>query len=131
MTENSPRKTILVVDDDEHLRLLTQTALRHFGYSVITAVSGQQALARLAMTKVDLMIVDVNLTDDMDGIDLLKQIRAQSATADLPVMILSAHSQYSEVARGLEAGAEHYMTKPFEISEITRNVRRILASREE
>lgn len=122
------RKTILVVDDDEHLRLLTLTALRHAGYSVLAEASGQQALSRLAVTQVDMVVVDIDLDDVMDGVDFIKRIKANPVTAALPVMILSGHTQYSEIARGLEAGAVHYMTKPYEVSQIIRNVRKILAS---
>jgi DNA-binding response OmpR family regulator len=130
MTDKSARKTILVVDDDEHLRLLCQTCLRYAEYSVVTAVSAQQALARLAASKVDLVILDVDLNDRLDGVDVLKRIKADPATAHLPVMILSAHNQQTEIERGVEAGADYYMTKPYEVSEIIANVRRILAAHE-
>ena len=131
MAESINRKTILVVEDDQRLRQLSSTCLLRAGYDVLTAENAPQALAHLAASKIDLALLDIDLAAELDGIDVLKHIRAEPATAQLPVMILSGNTRFAEIQRGVDAGADHYMTKPYKVSEMLENVRRILEPGEE
>jgi len=126
MAESINRKTILVVEDDQRLRQLSSTWLRSAGYDVLTAENAPAALAHLAASKIDLALLDIDLSAELDGIDVLKHIRAEPATAKLPVMILSGNTRFEEIQRGVDAGADHYMTKPYEMTEMLANVRLIL-----
>ena len=130
MPENVSPKTILVVDDEERLRRISSACLSHEGYSVLTAANAPEALRHLAAAKVDLVLLDIDLSAELDGIDVLKHIRADPATAKLPVMILSGQTQSSEIRRGVEAGADHYMMKPYQITDVLANVQRILEPHE-
>ena len=127
MAESINGKTVLVVDDDTRLLQIASTCLRHAGYNVLTAENAQQALAHLAASKIDLVLLDIDLASEMDGIDVLKHIRAEPDIAQLPVMILSGNTRFADIQRGADAGADHYMTKPYQLLEMLENVRLILA----
>jgi DNA-binding response OmpR family regulator len=111
MTE--PRtKSILVIDDDPSLQDLVKTMLSRFDYRVITALTVAQGVAVLRSGALpDLVLLDLMLPD-VDGFELLRQIRATRAFDALPVIILSSMADPVEIKRGLELGADRYVTKP-------------------
>ena len=130
MAVNLTNNTILVVDDDEPLRRISLICLCQAGYSVLTAANAPQALTHLAAANIDLVLLDIDLCAELDGIDILKHIRDTPATAQLPVMILSGQTAFSEIRRGAAAGADHYMAKPYLVADVLSNVRRILEPHE-
>jgi len=105
-------RQILVVDDQPDLRLLIRMTLRALG-EVGQAASADAALARLAESVPDLLILDVWLGEGISGLELCRQLKDAPATAGIKIMLLSACGQQSDVAAGMAAGADHYMVKPF------------------
>jgi two-component system phosphate regulon response regulator PhoB len=105
-------RRILVVDDQPDLRLLIRLSLRSLG-EVAQASSAEAALAQLAQSVPDLLILDVWLGEGISGLELCRKLKDLPATAGMKIMLLSACGQQSDVAAGLAAGADHYMVKPF------------------
>lgn len=103
---------ILVVDDQADLRLLIRLSLRTLG-DITQASSADGALAQLAASKPDLLILDVWLGEGISGLALCRQLRQDPALAGLKIMLLSACGQQSDIATGLAAGADDYVVKPF------------------
>jgi two-component system, OmpR family, response regulator MtrA len=110
---------ILVVEDDASIRELTERGLRNAGFEVLTAATGDDGLARFRADRPDAVVLDVMLPG-MDGLEVCKAIRAASA---VPVVMLTARSDTLDVVVGLEAGADDYVTKPFEMAELIARVR--------
>ncbi len=113
---------VLVVDDDADIRLLLRELLERAGYSVDEAEDGRQALRQLYTTPPALVILDVTMPD-MDGYETLERIRDLS---DVPVVMLTARSQELEKVRGLSAGADDYVAKPFGRQELLARVQALL-----
>lgn len=105
------KKRILAVDDDATALNALRQILTQKGYEVLTAPEGDAALAILAQESFDLAILDVGLPG-MSGFDLCRQIRANAATQDLPVIFLTAKSLLMDMAEGEDAGSDLYLIKP-------------------
>ena len=104
---------ILVVDDDADIRSLIRMTLESYGYSVREASDGHHALEALEEHAPDAMVLDV-MMPRMDGLQLVNELKADPATATIPVILLSAKAQADDVRAGIDAGADAYVTKPFE-----------------
>jgi CheY-like chemotaxis protein/tRNA A-37 threonylcarbamoyl transferase component Bud32 len=104
---------VLVVDDDEGNRDVLGRRLQREGYAVVVAAGGHEALALMAQGPVDVVLLDV-LMPDLDGLAVLKRLKADPATHDVPVIMISALDELSAIARCIEAGAVDYLPKPFE-----------------
>ena len=113
---------ILAVDDDWNMLNFVSSELRQTGYEVIEACSGEQALARLKSTSVDLAVVDI-MMPGIDGFELT-QILHQEYT--LPVILLTARHHIEDKERGFLAGSDDYLVKPFESKELLYRVKAIL-----
>jgi two-component system, sensor histidine kinase and response regulator len=111
LRSGTPR--IMVVDDHEGLRRLLSMVLQRAGYQIITCDDGPEALALLRTCTIDLMLLDLQLPQ-MDGYEVLAAVRANPNTADLPVIFLTANGETDQIVRGLQSGANDYVTKPFE-----------------
>lgn len=114
---------VLVVEDENDIRELLQLHLKREGHQVLEAPSAEKALALLA-SPVDLCLVDWMLPET-SGLELIRAIRS-SHGAQLPVLMLTARVEPSDVVAGLEAGADDYVTKPFEIPVVLARVRALL-----
>ncbi|MGH8866613.1 MAG: response regulator transcription factor [Actinomycetes bacterium] len=110
---------VLVVEDDDRIRAVLRMALEDEGYDVAEAPSGESALTQLQARPADLMIVDLML-GELDGLTCIREVRR---TRDLPIVIVSAHDDSHDIVAGLEAGADDYVTKPFQVKEITARIR--------
>jgi DNA-binding response OmpR family regulator len=110
---------LLVVEDDDRIRSVLRLALEDEGYQVSEATSGEAALRQLRTGPVDMMIVDLML-GEMDGFTCIRDIRKIS---DIPIIIISARADTHDIVAGLEAGADDYVTKPFQIKEVTARLR--------
>ncbi len=110
---------VLVVDDDMALSRALAINLKARGYDVATAASGRQALDALARVHPDVVILDLGLPD-LDGIEVLHGIRGWNA---VPVVVLSARTTSDEKVEALDAGADDYVTKPFEMNELLARLR--------
>lgn len=116
-------KRILLVDDEPKITSALLMLFEQAGYEVVVAHTGQQALAKLA-TMPDLMVLDVMLPD-VDGFAVCQQVRQDSAVY-LPILMLTAKDALPDKVTGLELGADVYLTKPFEPSELLAQVRALL-----
>jgi CheY-like chemotaxis protein/cellulose synthase/poly-beta-1,6-N-acetylglucosamine synthase-like glycosyltransferase len=114
--------SVLVVDDDEMILAIVRSALEREGISVTTAVDGAEALDRLALDLPNLVISDVNMPE-VDGLELLRRVRATPRTRAVPVLLLTTRSETGDVVEGLALGADDYLTKPFAVPELLARVR--------
>lgn len=118
--------TILVAEDNPvYIRILTFVLSKN-GHTVITATHGGEALACLAETPVDLIVADINMPE-MDGVTLLKHLRAHDLYKKLPVMVLTASGQDEDYLIAREAGADEVLTKPASSRQLLEVVDRVLA----
>ncbi len=117
--------TILVVDDDTDILTLVKRCLEDHGHEVATAGTGAEALALNADQDFDLAIIDLRLPD-LDGMILVKQF---STRLGLPVLVLSGLGETQQRIRGLEEGADDYITKPFEPDELAARIEAVLRAR--
>ena len=123
MTENQfSNRRILVVDDEERMVRFIRLNLEQDGFEVIEAYAGQQAMDKLRQTLPDLVLLDVMLPD-FDGFEVLRLIRENN---DVPVIMLTAKAEEDDRVKGLELGADDYITKPFSPRELTSRVRAVL-----
>jgi len=118
----TPRPRVLVVDDDEDIRILLRELLERAGFTVDEAEDGRSALRRFHATPPALVILDVTMPE-LDGYQTLERIRDLS---DAPVLMLTARSQELEKVRGLTAGADDYVAKPFGRQELLARVQALL-----
>jgi DNA-binding response OmpR family regulator len=116
---------VLVADDDVWILRMVATVLEKRGYSVETAVDGEDALARALARTPDLLITDV-MMPKMDGWSLVRQLRAHAELAMLPVIFLTALSSEDDRIRGFRLGADDYVTKPFRFEELDLRVAKTL-----
>ena len=107
-----PGERILVVDDERDILELIRFNLERDGFEVHTVDSGEAALAQAARLKPDLMVLDLMLPG-VDGTEVCRRIRENRATREIPVIMLTAKSEDADIVRGLEIGADDYVTKPF------------------
>ena len=114
---------ILIVDDDDAIRDLIKEILTAQGHVFAVASSGAEALALVAKTRFDLVILDRNMPR-MSGLDVLRTLRASPATAKLKVLICTAAGMLSEVDEAFSAGATDYIVKPLEFAKLTAKVTR-------
>ncbi|MFU8780370.1 MAG: response regulator transcription factor [Kiritimatiellia bacterium] len=119
------QQTILVVEDEEDIRTLIVYNLKREGFAVADVESGEEALAYLKKHSVDLVLLDIMLPE-MDGLAVCRQIRADSKHKGVPVMIVTAKGEETEVVVGLELGADDYLCKPFKTRELVARVRALL-----
>ena len=125
---DSPRPVILVADDDADILSLVAFRLERAGYDVVPASDGEEAL-RLAVERTpDLAVLDV-MMPKLDGYEVTARLRSHEATRRMPVILLTARVQESDVARGFEAGADDYIKKPFSPQELRARVQAILGRR--
>lgn len=118
----STKPTILVVDDEQDILDLIAYNLEKEGYVVRKAVTGEAAAEQLAKAAPDLVLLDVMLPG-MSGIDLCKRIKSQEKTRQIPVILLTARSEETDVVVGLELGADDYITKPFRTRELLARIK--------
>ena len=115
-------RTILVADDDPHIRELLVFALTRAGLDTLEAGNGEAALAAVAQDAPDLIVLDINMPR-MDGIEVCRRLRA---AGDLPILFLSSRDDEIDRVLGIELGADDYVTKPFSPREVVARVMAIL-----
>jgi len=122
MDDNLKNKTILVVDDEERMARFIRLNLEHDGFQVVEAYRGMQALQQYRDSLPDLVLLDV-MMPDIDGFEVLSMLREIS---NVPVIMLTAKGEEDDRVRGLELGADDYVTKPFSPRELVSRVRAVL-----
>lgn len=120
------KKTVLLVDDSATNNLLLQVVLEQNGFAVEVAFSGKEALKALNKKKIDAVLLDL-MMPQMSGFEVLEAIRGNEATANLPVLIVSADSEQADEDKAIAMGANHYFEKPLQLNEIVEKVKSILA----
>ena len=117
---------VLIVDDDPVIQLLLRVNMEMEGFDVVTAADGEEGLRLANDTRPDIMLLDV-MMPKLDGFEVLKQIRIREETRELPVILLSAKATARDEHAGLTAGANEYMTKPFDPPDLIERVKKLLA----
>ncbi len=120
----SPR--VLVVEDEDNIALALEFLVLREGYLHDRIASGAQALPRIRHTRPDLVLLDVMLPE-VSGYDICRGIRTDPALADIKVLMMTARGSAMERQRGLDIGADGFITKPFELQHLRAEVRRLLA----
>ena len=124
------KKKILVVDDEDDILQFLELVLREKGYDVVTAAGGQDALTRAQIEKPDLVLLDI-MMPQMDGWEVLKLLRVDDETSQIPVAMLSARTEAKDRVQGLQEGAIDYICKPFALQELLDKIGTIFAQVEE
>ena len=123
VASTTTKRRVLVVDDEDNVTHLVSSALRFDGFETVTADSGTSALARVAETDPDLIVLDV-MMPGLDGLGVLQNLRA--AGSQVPVIFLTARDAASDRIVGLRAGADDYVIKPFSVEELLARVHAVL-----
>jgi len=118
-------RTILVVDDDPVILRLLEVNFEMEGFAVRTAVDGQVGCEVARAERPDVIVSDV-MMPRMSGLELVADLKGDPATAGIPIILLSAKAQVSDVRAGLDAGADDYVTKPFEPHDLVERVLKLL-----
>ena len=119
-------RTVLVVDDDPVILRLLEVNFEMEGFAVVTAVDGMDGVEKARAEQPDIIVSDV-MMPKLNGLELCVAIKADEATKAIPVVLLSAKAQATDIRAGLDAGADDYVTKPFEPLDMIDRVNKLLA----
>lgn len=114
---------ILIVDDEPQIRKLLQTGLKGHGYEVVTAADGAEALTAVRQHHPNLLVLDIALGSDPDGLEVCRHLRQWS---QVPIIMLSVRGDERSKVRALNAGADDYLTKPFSMEELQARIQAVL-----
>jgi CheY-like chemotaxis protein len=120
--------TVLIIDDEIHIRRLVAQMLEIAGYKVLEASSGQEGLRLMKETRPDVITCDIFMPG-MSGFEVLEAIKSEPETADIPVIMLTAIGQEKDTARATALGADDYVTKPFGTTRLADTIERHLSER--
>jgi DNA-binding response OmpR family regulator len=121
--------TVLIADDDADHREIMTLALRRLGHQVVVAENGAQVLAAAARGGIDAALLDGRMPD-MSGIELCRLLRDAPATAQLPIMVVSADAHGTQITAAMDAGADDYLTKPYHRSDLGAQLDALLLRRD-
>lgn len=128
MSEHDTGEPLIVcADDDADIRELLMFGLSGHGYRVVFAADGAEALRLAESWKPALMILDVSMPG-IDGFELTRRLRAGAETSEIPIVLLTARVRDADIEQGHALGANAYITKPFHLDELNREVQRLLAA---
>ncbi len=119
------KETILVVDDEEDIFELIKFNLEKEGYSILTAQTGEKAVKIAGQVLIDLIVLDLMLPG-IDGLEVTKFLKTDEKTEDIPIIMLTAKGEESDIVTGLELGADDYLLKPFSPKILIARIRAIL-----
>jgi len=117
---------VLLAEDEPDVQLIARLSLKKAGFTVVTAGNGLEALERVAAERPDVILLDW-MMPDMDGYETCRRLKADPATADIPVIFLTARVQEAEVARALALGAAGCIGKPFDALTLGQRVKELVA----
>jgi CheY-like chemotaxis protein len=116
------KRTILIIDDDPEFRCLLQEIVGSGGYSTLEAKDGSEGLSLAREAKPDMILLDIEMPG-MNGYEVCKAVRADPAIGKTPVLLVTVHSKLPELVKGLKAGANDHLTKPFDPEEVLLRIR--------
>ena len=119
--------SVLIVDDEPGTRELLRLMLEFAGYDVFQAEDGLDALEKIKQVQPDVVLLDV-MMPHMDGLEVCRHLRSDPATAELPVIMVSAKIQVDAIREGLDAGANRYLTKPVSRNNLLETIREVLTT---
>lgn len=119
------KPTVLVVEDEEALSMLLQYNLEKEGYNVVATADGEEAAMLVREIEPDLILLDWMLPS-LSGIELCRRLRSRSETRNLPIVMITARGEEADRIRGLDTGADDYITKPFSTTELMARIRAVL-----
>jgi len=119
-----PKKSIFVVDDEEDILALICHHLMREGFQVTTAANGETAVKAIAQKPPDLILLDLMLPG-IDGLEVCRILKKENKTADIPIVMLTAKGEESDIITGLELGADDYITKPFSMKVLIARIHAI------
>ena len=123
--EKQPPQTVLVIDDEGNIIEVVRLGLKYEGFHVEAASDGEQGITAAQRTNPAIIILDLGLPD-IDGVEVCQRLRANPTTRDIPILMLTARDELQDRIIGLEAGADDYLTKPYEFDELVARIRAIL-----
>ncbi len=118
-------KTIITVDDSASVRQMVGFTLKEAGYQVIEASDGRDAVSKMNGRQINLVVTDLNMPN-MDGIELIKNVRANPAYKFIPILMLTTESQTEKKVEGKKAGATGWIIKPFQPEQLLNVVRKVI-----
>ena len=122
----SVRRLVLIADDDDDILALVRATIERSGHEVMAVADGAAALSAMAERRPDLAVLDIAMPE-LDGLEVLRRLRADDEMRDLPVILLTAQAQAAEVERGFATGASAYVRKPFSPRDLATRVDDLLA----
>ena len=128
MAEHDQSIRVLVADDDELLLKLLEYKLMQQGYAVTCAQDGERALEIARAQKPDLIVLD-GMMPGMDGLDVLRNLKEDENTRDIPIVMLTARNKEQDIVGGLNLGADEYLVKPFMPEELAVRIKRLVEAK--
>ena len=122
------RRLVLIADDDEDILQLLSFRLERAGYEIVLARNGKEAL-RLALDLLPAVAILDGMMPGLDGFEVTRELRRNTPTSTTPVILLTARAEASDIARGMAAGADEYVKKPFDARDLVDRVDRLLRPR--
>ena len=119
-------RTVLVIDDDPVILRLLEVNFEMEGFAVVTAGDGEAGLEAARTAQPDVIVSDV-MMPKLNGLELVQALKADESTASIPVVLLSAKAQVTDVRAGIDAGADDYVTKPFEPLDLVDRVTKLIS----
>jgi len=120
---------ILIVDDEEKVRKLVEITLSIGKVELLKAPSGEEGLKIARQTKPDIVLLDVMMPGKLDGFDVCKLLKEDTATRDIYIIMLTAKGQKADIEKGLALGADDYFVKPFSPMELIEKIDKVLAEK--
>jgi DNA-binding response OmpR family regulator len=117
-------KKVLVVEDDMAIAGLLTRSLQNEGFEVVAVHDGESGLVKCVEFRPDVLLLDVNLPK-LDGFSVAKRLKATDALKNIPIIFLTAKDRPTDMIQGIQAGAKHYLTKPFKLDELISKVRKL------
>jgi two-component system, cell cycle response regulator DivK len=118
-------RTVLLIEDNEDNRIVYSTILRHYGYTVVEALTGEEGIAAAQSDRPDLILMDIGLPG-VDGWEATRRLKADDSTRQIPIIALTAHAMAEHREQALEVGCDAYLAKPVEPREVLAQVKMML-----
>ena len=118
-------KKVFIADDESGFVATLKSRLEFEGYDITTAPDGKAALEQIPVEKPDLVLLDI-MMPNVNGYQVCRELKEDPDTSSIPILMLTAKSQESDKFWGMEAGADDYMTKPFDMDELIKKIERLL-----